>query len=106
MVRQQADGLDQRDVFLGPIGGQQREPDRGGIAIDAVPHQPPAGVPHALPIRAQRRGNDVVIALDRDVDLAKGVDELTRRRIRPAEVFVEDDSGIGPMEAPIPYPPV
>lgn len=98
--------MDERDIFLGPIGGQQREPHRGGIAIDAVPHQPPTGLPHALPIRAQRRGGDVVVALDRDVDLAEGVDEFTRRRAGPAEVFVEDDSGIGPVEASIPYPPI
>jgi hypothetical protein len=71
-----------------------------------VPHQPPTGLPHALPIRAQRRGNNVLVALDRDLYLAKGVDEFTRRRVGLAEVIVEDDSDIDPIKASIPYPPV
>jgi hypothetical protein len=76
------------------------------MAIDAVPHQPPTGLPHALPIRAQRRGSNVVVGLDRDVDVAKGINEFTRRRAGPAEVFVEDDSDIGPVQASITYSPV
>ncbi|GAA4975062.1 hypothetical protein GCM10025331_81860 [Actinoplanes utahensis] len=98
--------MDQRNVALGRIGGQQRESDRGGIAIGAVPHQPPAGLTHSLPICAQRSGNDVVVAMNRDVDIAEGADEFTRLRARAAEVLVEDDSDIGPVEPLISRPPV
>ncbi|MEV1155934.1 hypothetical protein AB0J27_11075 [Micromonospora chokoriensis] len=97
--------MDQRDVVLGPISGQQRESNRGGIAVVAVPHQPPAGLPHALPIRAQRRGNDVVVAIDRDVGIAEGVDKFTRLRVRLAGVLVEDDSDIGSVESSIRHSP-
>jgi hypothetical protein len=98
--------LDQRNVALGRIGGQQRESDRGGIAIDAVPHQPSSGLPHSLPIRAQRRSNDVVVAMNRDVDIAERVDKFTRPRVRVTEVPVEDDSDIGPVKPLIPRTPV
>ncbi|GAB3854939.1 hypothetical protein GCM10029963_48750 [Micromonospora andamanensis] len=67
-----------------------------------MPHQPAAGPPHSLPIRAQRRGNDVFIAVDRDVHIAEGVDKLTRLRVGLTEVPVEDDSDIGTVEPPIP----
>ncbi|GIF42360.1 hypothetical protein Axi01nite_66710 [Actinoplanes xinjiangensis] len=70
-----------------------------------MPHQPPAGLPHALPVRAQRRGNDVVVAMDRDVDIVEGVDKSTRLRVMLAEVPVEDDSDIGPVEPWIPRTP-
>ncbi|GLW35209.1 hypothetical protein Areg01_81450 [Actinoplanes regularis] len=106
MVRQQTDGLDERDVVLGRVGSQQREPDRDSIAVGAVPHQPSPGLPHLLPIGAQRRDNDVVVAMDRDVDIAEGVDKFTRLRVRLAEMSVEDDSDIGPVEPLISRSPV
>ncbi|WP_157408468.1 hypothetical protein [Actinoplanes sp. N902-109] len=105
LVRQQTDGLDQRDVVPGAVGGQQRESDRGSVAVRAVPHQPPAGVPQTFPIRAQGRGNDVVVAMDRDMDVSKGVDKVVRLRVRPAEMPVENDSDIGPEQPVIPRPP-
>jgi hypothetical protein len=77
-------------------------PDHGPQTTPATA----AGLPHSLAIRAQRRGNDVVVAMDRDVDTADSVDEFTRLRVRPAEVRVEDDSDIGPVEPLIPCPPV
>ncbi|GGN52057.1 hypothetical protein GCM10010109_92730 [Actinoplanes campanulatus] len=94
--------MDQWDVALGRISGQQREPDRSGIAIGAVPHQPPAGLPHTLPIRAQRRSNNVVVAMDGKVDIAEGIGKFTRLRVRLAEVPVEDDGDIGPVQSLIP----
>src|SRR4051812_28949175 len=105
MVRQQTDGLDERDVVLGPVSGQQRESDCGGIAVGAVPHQPPTGLPYSLPIRAQRRSNDVMVEMDRDADIAEGVDKLNRRRVRLTEMPVEDDSDIGSVEAAVPRTP-
>ncbi len=89
MVRQQTDGLNQRDVALDRIGGQQRESDRGGVALGAVAYQPPAGLPHSLPIRAQRRGNDVVVVMDRNVDIAEGIDKVARLYAGVTEVPVE-----------------
>jgi hypothetical protein len=70
-----------------------------------VSHQPPAGLPYSLPIRAQRRGNDVVVAMDRDVDIAEGVDKLNRLRARLTEMPVEDDSDIGSVEPAVPRTP-
>jgi hypothetical protein len=70
-----------------------------------VPHQPPTGLPHALPIRSQRRGNNVLVALDRDVNIVEGVDKVTWLRVRLLEVPVEDDSGIGSVKSSIPHPP-
>ncbi|GIJ24528.1 hypothetical protein Vlu01_51520 [Micromonospora lutea] len=90
--------MDQWDVVFGCIGGQQRESDRDDIAVGAVPHQPSAGFSHSLPIRAQRRGNDVVIAMDRNVSIAEGVDKLTRPRVRLTEVLVEDGGDIRAVE--------
>ncbi|BEL04484.1 hypothetical protein Q0Z83_026750 [Actinoplanes sichuanensis] len=95
--------MDQRDVLLGRISSQQRETDRDSTAIGAVPHQPSPGLPHSLPIRAQGSGNDVVVAVNRDMDTAEGIDDVTRLRVSPAEMRVQDDGYIGPVQPLIPH---
>ncbi|WP_176738447.1 hypothetical protein [Micromonospora pallida] len=102
-VRQQTDGLDQRDVVLLPIGGEQRQPDSGRASISAVPHQPPPGLPHPLPVRTQRRCSDVLVVMDRDVDIMERANEFARRRIGLAEVHVEDGGHVGTLE-PLIFP--
>ncbi|BCL12557.1 hypothetical protein GCM10017556_02960 [Micromonospora sagamiensis] len=63
-----------------------------------MPDQPPAGLPHPLPVRAQRRCGDVLVVMDRDVGVVERVHEFGRRRVGLAEVRVEDGGNVGTLE--------
>ncbi|GIH19349.1 hypothetical protein Raf01_75210 [Rugosimonospora africana] len=66
-----------------------------------MPYQPPAGLPHSLPVGPQCRGGDVLVAVDRYVDVVERVGEFAWWRIGLGEVPVEDGGDVGALESPI-----
>jgi len=55
-----------------------------------VPDQPTAGSADLLPVRAQRRRGDVLVVMDRDVNVVEHVGEFAGRGLGPREMRVED----------------
>ena len=79
---------------LRPIGGEQRQPHDGGAPIAAVAYEPSPGLPHPLFVRPQRCGGDVLVVMDRDVDVLEGIGELAGRCIGSGEVRIQDRGDI------------
>ncbi|WP_198543157.1 hypothetical protein [Pseudofrankia sp. BMG5.36] len=66
-----------------------------------MPYQPPAGPPHPLPIRAQRRRGDVLVVVNRDGHVVERVGKFAWYCARLAEVRLEDGGDISPVDPSI-----
>lgn len=93
-VRQQPNRLDQRDVLFRPIGDEQRQPHDGGAPIAAVAYEPSPGPLNTLCVRPQRCCGDVLVVMDRDVNVVEGINEFAGRCIGSGEVRVQDRGDI------------
>ncbi|MBO2465462.1 hypothetical protein [Actinomadura violacea] len=87
--------LDQFEVLLVPVGGEQCEADDGRASVGAMADQPTSCLPDAFAFRAQGRGGDVVVAVDGDVHVVEGPCELVRCCVGPGEELVQDVGGGG-----------
>jgi hypothetical protein len=108
-VRQQSDGLDELDVFFGPVCGQQSQPDECRAPVRTVPDQPAPGVLNLFRVASQRGCGDVLVVVNRNVDIMKCTCQFCWLRPGSREVDIQDGGCFNAVATAIfrgPAPPV
>lgn len=100
-VRQQPDRPNDRDVVLVRDAGEQGEPDGHRTTVSGVADQPAAGLLDAPGIRPACSSRDVLVRVDRHLDVVERLGEFGRDRGWSGEVAVKDGGGRSPFSPPI-----
>ncbi|WP_406840825.1 hypothetical protein ACICHK_39825 [Streptomyces sp. AHU1] len=101
VMGQQPDCLDQRDVFSCPHGGDQGQPNGDRASVGAMSDELAARSANAFPVRPLGCGGDVLVGVNRDVDVVESVGQFAGTGGGTREVRVQDECHVLAGQVPV-----
>ncbi|GAA2117006.1 hypothetical protein GCM10009802_17790 [Streptomyces synnematoformans] len=93
--------MDQWDIIGRSHGREEGKAHGDPASVDTVPDKPPARLENTVSVSPPGRRRDVLVFVNRDVEVVESVGEVAGAGRRPGQVSVQDGRHVPPDSAPV-----